>query len=988
MDGGSRESGCLGFDVISDRRPLARVRVRHTGVAIASSHASLAFLSDGGEMGALMRAHDWSGSSLGSPSCWPQPLRTAVRLLLNTGHPMYIWWGPSLACLYNDAYSRSIGPEMHPGSLGLPAAQVWGEIWDIIGPEIEHVMSGRGATWHENALVPITRHGRREEVYWTYSYSPIDDEDSPTGVGGVLVVCTETTRAVLAEQRVTAEAARLRQLFEQAPSFMCTLKGPRHIFEFVNSAHRRLFNSADWVGKPVREAFPDLEGQGYYELLDGVYSTGERYVARASPVRYRLSAHEPEQVHILNFIYEPIRDEFGAVTGILCEGFDLTESHAVEEALRHREEQLRLATDAAEIGLWDVDLVTDTLFWPPRVKAMFAISPDVPVSMSDFYSGLYPKDRERVSHAFAAAVDPDRRALYDVEYRTVGKEDGLVRWVAAKGRGMFDRHGKCIRVIGTAIDVTRRKKAEERLRELNETLERRVAEALAERRIYADIVEGTDALILVADMGYRLLAINRAGILAFEQVYGVRPQVGDVLLDLLADAPAQQDEVRNAWGRALSGDPYVAIQAFGDPKLGRRHFEMRFEVLRNSHGQQIGAYQFVYDVTEKLRDQARLAEAEEQLRQAQKIEAVGQLTGGVAHDFNNLLQVISGGVSVLGMPIDGGRKVKVLEGMRRATERGASLTRQLLAFSRRQPLKREAVDLRQYMEEMSEILSRTLRGDVVVVTEFPEDLWPVTVDPNELELAVLNLCVNSRDAMPRGGTITIGARNLPSLRRPNLVGDFVSLSVSDTGSGIDQEILDRVFEPYFTTKEIGKGSGLGLAQVYGFAKQSGGAVEVLSAPGKGTVVSVILARSPVPPLGVSSDRSANGTEHTDAAGAVLLVEDDDEVADLVSEMLQQLGYVVTRTANAKLALATLAEGHPVRLVLSDVLMPGGMNGIELAKEIRMRSPRQAILLTTGYMGASAREFEVGNIELLAKPFEIADLKSAIERALATSRHLF
>jgi PAS domain-containing protein len=187
---------------------------------------------------------------------------------------MYIWWGANLTCLYNDAYSLSIGPERHPVSLGKRGREVWDEIWDIIGPQIDQVMSGRGATWNENALIPITRHGQREDVYWTYSYSPIRDQTARHGVGGVLVVCSETTATVLAEKRRKAEHERQRRLFERAPSFMCILTGPAHIFEFVNDAHRQLFNSHDWTGKPVREAFTDLAGQGFYELLDQVRSSG------------------------------------------------------------------------------------------------------------------------------------------------------------------------------------------------------------------------------------------------------------------------------------------------------------------------------------------------------------------------------------------------------------------------------------------------------------------------------------------------------------------------------------------------------------------------------------------------------------------------------------------------------------------------------------------------------------------------------------------
>ena len=203
-----------------------------------------------------MRAHDWAATSLGPPETWPQPLRTAVRLLLNTGHPMYVWWGPDLLCFYNDAYRASIGPERHPGSLGRPAREVWDEIWPTIGPQIEQVMSGGGATWQENALVPITRNGRREDVYWTYSYGPIDDESAPTGVGGVLVVCTETTKQVLSEQRARADRERLARMFEQAPGFITSMSGPEHVFEFVNASFRRLFGDRDLVGKPARESFP------------------------------------------------------------------------------------------------------------------------------------------------------------------------------------------------------------------------------------------------------------------------------------------------------------------------------------------------------------------------------------------------------------------------------------------------------------------------------------------------------------------------------------------------------------------------------------------------------------------------------------------------------------------------------------------------------------------------------------------------------------
>jgi PAS domain-containing protein len=219
-------------------------------------------------MGALIRAHDWSKTPLGEPNQWPQPLRTALRVLLNTGHPMYIWWGADLLCFYNDAYRPSIGPERHPISIGLPARAVWEEIWDIIGPQIDQVMSGGSATWNENALIPITRNGQREDVYWTYSYGPIDDPAASNGVGGVLVVCAETTTQVLAARQASDERERLAALFEQAPGFMCTLRGPDHVFDLVNRAYLQLLGHRDLIGRSVREAVPEVEGQGFFELLD------------------------------------------------------------------------------------------------------------------------------------------------------------------------------------------------------------------------------------------------------------------------------------------------------------------------------------------------------------------------------------------------------------------------------------------------------------------------------------------------------------------------------------------------------------------------------------------------------------------------------------------------------------------------------------------------------------------------------------------------
>jgi signal transduction histidine kinase/ActR/RegA family two-component response regulator len=382
----------------------------------------------------------------------------------------------------------------------------------------------------------------------------------------------------------------------------------------------------------------------------------------------------------------------------------------------------------------------------------------------------------------------------------------------------------------------------------------------------------------------------------------------------------------------------------------------------------------------ELRDQMEeRARVEEALRHAQKIEAIGQLTGGVAHDFNNLLMVISGGLEMLERHVDPARRERLMQGMHQAAQRGAALTRQLLAFSRRQELKPEPVDVTRQIGGMRELLDRSLRGDVHVVFEFAEDLWPIEVDPGELELVVLNLAVNARDAMPTGGRITVRAENCPGCRVGGLSGDYVCLSITDTGTGMSPEVRARVFEPFFTTKDVGKGSGLGLAQVHGFATQSKGTVQIDSEVGRGTSISLYLPRTQKQP-GAEQHHLIDlhvERQRPDRAGSVLMVEDDDEVAELVGQMLRQLGYEVTRAASAAAALGALANGRQVDVVFSDIMMPGGMNGIELAREIRSRRDGLPVLLTSGYAEAAKRDAEAEGIRILPKPYRLDELAAAL-----------
>lgn len=518
----------------------------------------------------------------------------------------------------------------------------------------------------------------------------------------------------------------------------------------------------------------------------------------------------------------------------------------VQATIRVSEERLRLAVDHAEVGFWDVDLVQNALIWPQRTKALFGISADVPVTMSDFYEGLHPDDREATSEAFAAAADPQRRALYDVDYRTIGKEDGVVRWVAAKGRGVFDSAGRCLRVTGTAMEITARKAAEEDLRELNATLEGRVAQAIAER-----------------------------------------------------------EEVQTA------------------------------------------------------------------LRQSQKMEAMGQLTGGVAHDFNNLLTPIVGTLDLLQRRSVGGeREQRLIAGALQSADRAATLVQRLLAFARRQPLQAVAVDVVKLVSDMGDLVASTSGPQIKVIVDAPGDLPAAIADPNQLEMALLNLSVNARDAMLEGGTMRISAStaSVGTGHRSSLpAGEYLCLSVADTGTGMDAATLARAVEPFFSTKGVGKGTGLGLSMAHGLASQLNGALTIQSAPGLGTNVELWLPRSHTVPA--ATLRSTDAPEPRSVRGVALLVDDEELVRASTSYMLADLGFSVIEVASGEEAMRLLDAGQPFDLLVTDHLMPG-ISGTDLARRVRTSRPDTAVLLVSGYAELEGLD---PDLPRLAKPFRKSEL---------------
>ena len=395
--------------------------------------------------------------------------------------------------------------------------------------------------------------------------------------------------------------------------------------------------------------------------------------------------------------------------------------------------------------------------------------------------------------------------------------------------------------------------------------------------------------------------------------------------------------------------------------------------INDDKGKLVGFAKITRDMTEKREAQQRLDETREQLFRSQKMEALGQLTGGLAHDFNNLLTAILGACELALRNIDNPDKVRrMLDGVRGSAQRGASLTKQLLAFARAQPLEIKQIDLRQFFSDVTTLVRPSLRSDIEVVTEISDQLWPIDADAGALELALLNLAFNARDAMKQGGTLKISAHNEVLEGKPEgLRGEHVVVRVSDTGSGMPREVMDRVFEPFFTTKSFGEGTGLGLSQVFGFAKQLGGAVVVDSEVEKGSTFTLYIPATG----GESGEARVSGGR---PLGRVLVVEDDTFVAELAADMLSELGFHTTVAHSAKEALERLAAGDKPKLVFSDIVMPGGITGIELARKVRERFPELPILLTTGYSEQVAASH---GFPVLQKPYQLDALANAVGEVL-------
>ena len=675
-----------------------------------------------------------------------------------------------------------------------------------------------------------------------------------------------------------------------------------------------------------------------------------------------------------------------AVRRALTEVQERQRRRRAEEALVDVEARARIAIDAAGMGTWDLRPQEHLLLWDDRCKILFGLPVSTEMSLEVFYDGIYPDDLPMVREAVEHAMRPESGGRYRVEFR-IAQPNGLEpRWLLSSGQSQFV-DGQCVRFSGVLQDIHTQRLATQALRQLNEMLGERVERRTRERDRAWELSQD---LLAVLNKDLTPVALNPA----WEASLGFsRERLSQTSLLHLLPEPDQEllltELAALAHGRTSVRFVGRILHAGGQQRwlswVVVPEDTLLYVVARDITSEREAALGLA-EANARLREQINERERiEAALQQMQRLEAVGQLTAGVAHDFNNLLTVILTGASFLERDLakaDLDKARTRLTHIREAGERGAKLTSQLLAFSRRQRLEPVALNLNQTLTGLEELLRRTLGGNVSVRLDLDQALWQALTDPTQTEMIILNLAINARDAMPDGGQLTLTTRNTRIDTRPQRPedpdpGEYVMLSIRDTGCGMNEEVLTKVFEPFFTTKDIGKGSGLGLAQVFGFAKQSGGGVHIDTAPGQGTQVAVYLpavkdqaVSEPVVPM-LNQPVSESGRNRT-----VLLVDDDHLVRDMLGDVLRQYGYQVRQAHSGEQALALLDD--EIDLLLTDFAMPE-FNGAQLALAAREGYPQLPVVFLTGY--AELQGLELPGSVVIQKPVQSDQLARVLNEML-------
>ncbi|MCQ4295914.1 PAS domain-containing protein [Pseudomonas stutzeri] len=834
------------------------------------------------EMSERIRRYDWGATALDAPDTWPAALRLLLDTILEAPLPMCILWGDQALQLYNDAHAALIG-DRHPGELGQPACHRWGATWELLDPACDTARRGEPRVLRNQQLA-IERQGELVEAWFDLALSPIRDE--PHHIGGLLLCLSETSERVRTETRLSQTA-----------------------------------------------------------------------------LHYKLSA----EVH------------------------------------RASEQRLQLALEASDlVGFWDWAIQANEIPAGVELSRILPVEQSGPngLSCEAFFDHVHADDAPRLRAALQRCIA--ERGTLDERYR-LRSDDGDTRWALARGRCHCDEQGRPLRFPGAVMNITGQQASEDALRQSEAELK--------------TVTDALPVLIGYIDAEERFRFNNRY----YTEWFGHSTDwlLGKTAHEVLGERGYAE---RQASIRAALAGQEVTFEAYSPHRDGEpRRMLVHYLPRRDCNGAVLGFFVMALDVTERwraeqalrelnetlesriqertqalaevyerlLKEMASREQAQEALRQAQKMEAVGQLTGGIAHDFNNMLTGIIGGLDLIQRYIQSGRHgetQRFIDAAVTSANRAAALTHRLLAFARRQPLNLKRVELNHLIESMHDLLSRTLGNHIQIGNRLQSDLWPVSSDENQLESALLNLVINARDAMADGGTLLLETRNI-ELYRQGEVGDlaagrYVILCLTDSGCGMSAKVLASVFEPFFTTKPIGQGTGLGLSMVYGFTRQAGGHIQIVSEPGSGTQVSLYLPVFVDQGVVAAPTSEVDGPLRAQQGETVLVVEDDPAVRLLVIDVLEMLGYQALEAADGNAAIRLLESTDAIDMLVTDVGLPG-MNGRQLADVARQHHPRLPVLFMTGYAKqAASSDFLEPGMDMISKPFNLDALAKRVRDMLA------
>ena len=751
------------------------------------------------------------------------------------------------------------------------------------------------------------------------------------------------------------------------PVMVCTLDRDS-TYRFVNKPY------ADWFEKPrsaiLGRPFAEIIGK---EAAD--YRTPILAEALAGEAQFFVTDYDhPTRGKVaVQTSYIPWAAADGRVQGVVCILADITEQRVAERALKESEARFRRIANSAPALMWvtRLDRVRDFV---NDAYLDFVVGPGgdrEEARTVDWRTRIHPDDVDRIVAESIAGEATLQRFTLEGRYR---RWDGEYRWLRSVSQPRLGPDGELIGFIGVASDITLAKEAELELRRLVE--ERTAQLAASEAQFRAVFEAALEVMVLLKPDGTVLAVNNRREAWRHEDP-------SDAIGKKLWDAPTMRSYpqhiavMKKGIASAARGKVFtteVKMEREGAPTA---YLDVSVQPVRAAEGEILYLLFEARDITE-------LKAAQEQLRQSQKMEALGQLTGGIAHDFNNLLTVVVGGLDIIAKRAVDAKLKRYAENALAAAERGARLTGQLLAFSRVQRLEVRPTHVAPLIQNMRPLLRNVLGPGISKEFDLDEAMMPVMADPTQLEVAVLNLAINARDAMPDGGLLTFSLRPVKVTGELELEpGEYIELTIADTGVGMPPDVLERAFEPFFTTKEVGKGTGLGLSMVYGMARQSGGTARIESTPGKGTAVKLLFRKADAAAAEtVSRAEEPAAASRAAPAASVLVIDDDPDVRGFIVEALEEQGYNVREAADGHEGIAEATRETPDLIVL-DFIMPG-LSGAEVARQLRERSPDLPILFVSGYSETEAVKSTAPDAPLLAKPFRAEALHKAVRAALETA----